>query len=247
MLPSLPSLKSALFASHQPDLPVLALNFSQCVERLKAAYKSVTDGKFSQAHQQFLSLLQTVPLLTVESKSQAREIQELLQICREYITAMRLELARREEADAVRQFELAIYFTKCDLQPIHTFLGLRVAIKCGYTIKNFKTTALLCRRLLELCVASKLPPNLVQSTDQIKGVLKACEKTNTDAENVRYEERAFSICCDSLVPVYRNQPSINCPFCNSVYVAAADGKLCDTCQLSRVGLQADGLQILKDK
>jgi hypothetical protein len=72
------------------------------------------------------------------------------------------------------QFELAIYFTKCELQPIHVFLGLRVAIKCGYNIKNLKTTANLCRRLLELCVTAKLPPNLVQSTDQACAFVSVC-------------------------------------------------------------------------
>jgi coatomer protein complex subunit alpha (xenin) len=247
-LPTVAGLSSSvspLHASRHPDAPVLALNLNHCVDRLKVAYKSVTDGKFGPALEQFQSILCMIPLISIDNKAQAKEAQDLVSISREYITAMRLELLRRDEPNAVRQFELSVYFTKCELQPIHVFLGLRVAIKCGYSIKNFKITGALCRRLLELCVTAKLPPNLVQSSDQIKNVLKACEKSNTDAETIRFDDRAYALCCDTFVPIYRNQVQINCPYCRSAYVPACESQLCKTCVLGKIGVQADGLVFLK--
>jgi uncharacterized Zn-finger protein len=86
---------------------------------------------------------------------------------------------------------------------------------------------------------------VISCAPQIKGVLKACEKTNTDTESIRFDDRSFSLCCDSLVPVYRNQNSVQCPYCRSVYVPANDGTLCSTCQLAKIGAQADGLVFLK--
>jgi coatomer protein complex subunit alpha (xenin) len=239
------SIVSALHASRHPDSPILAINLNHCVDKLKIAYKLVTDGKFGPALEQFQGILCMIPLISVENKAQAKEAQDLLSISREYITAMRLELLRRDEPNAVRQFELSVYFTKCELQPIHVFLGLRVAIKCGYSIKNFKTTGALCRRLLELCVTAKLPANLVQSTDQIKNVLKACEKSNTDAEVIRFDDRAYALCCESFVPLYRNQPQVVCPYCRSAFAPSSESQLCNTCQLGKIGVQADGLAFLK--
>lgn len=244
-LPNLSSVVSPIRASISPDLPVFAFNINHCVDKLKLAYKSVTDGKFAQALEQFLSILHTIPLINIENKSQAKEVNDLLNIAREYVTALRIELLRKDEANPARQFELACYFTKCELQPIHVFLGLRVAIKCGYTIKNFKTTANLCRRLLELSVSAKLPPALTQGAEQIKNILKACEKVNTDTEPIRLDDRAFSICCSTFAPIYRNQVSVNCPYCHSAYVPNADGSVCSTCLVAKVGVAAEGLTMLK--
>lgn len=89
--------------SRQPDRPMLAYGLHHCVDKLKAAYKSVTEGKFQPALEQFVDILHTVPLIGLENKAQAKEVQDLISIAREYITAMRLELRRRDEADPVRQ------------------------------------------------------------------------------------------------------------------------------------------------
>ena len=47
------------------------------------------------------------------------EVKELLDIAREYITAIRLKLAMADVSDPVRMTELWAYFTHCNLQPIH--------------------------------------------------------------------------------------------------------------------------------
>ena len=73
-------------------LPVVCTDISQCVELLKKGYASVTGGKFAQALADFTSILHSLPLLSVEKQAQVKEVLELREICREYITAMRLEM-----------------------------------------------------------------------------------------------------------------------------------------------------------
>ena len=78
-------------------------------------------------------------------------MKELLDISREYITAIRLKLAINEVAeDPVRSTELCAYFTHCNLQPGHLFLALRQAMVSAFRIKNYITAASFAHRLLEL-------------------------------------------------------------------------------------------------
>jgi hypothetical protein len=51
-------------------------------------------------------------------------------------------------AEAVRQCELAAYFTHVNLQSVHLMLSLRSAMTCCYKIKNYRTAATFARRLL---------------------------------------------------------------------------------------------------
>ena len=47
-------------------------------------------------------------------------------------------------------FQMAAYFTHCNLQPVHLILVLRTALNLFFKLKNFKTAASFARRLLEL-------------------------------------------------------------------------------------------------
>jgi len=219
-----------------------------CVDELKLAYKAVTDGKFQLAMEHFANILYTLPLLVVEKKAQEQEVYELLNICREYYTALRLEITRRETtSDQMRQAALSAYFTRCKIQTVHLVLGLRMAIKCSYQINNFKTTAGFCRRLIELVSApANSQSNLSKIVDmkQIKQVLKVCEKKNTDAKPIDFDEsKQFDLCCSTLTPIYSGKPLTRCPYCHSVYQSEFDGQLCKTCNLSKIGAVGTGLRL----
>ena len=47
-------------------------------------------------------------------------------------------------------FQMAAYFTHCNLQPVHLILVLRTALNLFFKLKNFKTAASFARRLPEL-------------------------------------------------------------------------------------------------
>jgi len=226
------------------DLPELGYKLANCVDTLKNAYKAVTDGNITEALAFFQEIIHTLPILVVDKKGQQQEVMELLEICREYITAMRLEVTRKDLTDVARQSALSAYFTRCRLQPAHSLIGLRVAIKCTYTAKNYKACAGFCHRVLELCVTSA-KSNLAKNVNvgQIKGVLKSCEAKNAENIDLAYNDSdVFVLCCESFTPITKGQAAVRCPYCKSMYKDSYSGQLCKTCQLSKIGAEATGLR-----
>jgi coatomer protein complex subunit alpha (xenin) len=147
--PSLPILMAPLM--RPGGWPNACLSLASLVERLKSAYGFVTAGKFAEAHEAFKAITISIALALVNSRQQVAELKELLGICREYTTGLRLELLRKTVGDdKVRVCELAAYFTHCNLQPAHLMLALRSAMTLTFKAKLKRTAASFARRLLEL-------------------------------------------------------------------------------------------------
>lgn len=146
---STPSLLSPLCRGSS-GFPRLGLSLQNLVELLKVAYKMVTDGKFQEALDVFSHIVAAVPLTIVQSRQQVNELKELLTICREYISALKIELLRKRTTEPARQIELAAYFTHCNLQASHTMLSLRSAMTAAYKLKLLRSASSFARRLLEL-------------------------------------------------------------------------------------------------
>lgn len=160
---ALPSL-SSLFAypSRNPHsqnsksiLPVIGLKLNDLIQRLQKSYELTTNGKFAEAVENFRSILLSAPLLVVDSKQEIAEAQQLIEMCREYIVGLQMELYRKEHAKATvedqkRICELAAYFSHCNLQPIHKILTLRTALNLFFKLKNYKTASIFAQRLLEI-------------------------------------------------------------------------------------------------
>lgn len=228
-------------------IPQLSISLTTLVNRLKAhAYRATTEGKFTEAVQHFLYILHSLPFLIFE-RSKTNEVNELLAICREYISGIRMELKRKEMAgvtgetgqkavdSAVRQTELAAYFTHCSLQPAHLLLSLRSAMNCAYKIKNYKLSASFGRRLLELNPKPEIAA-------QARKVIKFCETNSTDQYELEYHERnPFVVCGITLKPIYKGTPHVKCPLCKAPFSEQCNGQLCSICQLSQIGASAPGL------
>lgn len=242
-LPGLASLPPLIVgvqrSTNPPRLPALSINFQSLADvKLKSAYRAVTAGKFVDALKEFTAIIHSIPFAVVESKKEFNEAKELLGLCREYITGLRVELARKETQDPVRNTELAAYFTHCNLQVVHLVLSLRSAMNCAYKIKNFQSAGAFARRLLEL-----EPKEDVAL--QAKKMAKFCETNNDNAYPLNYNEKnPFVICGISFTPIYKGSPLVNCPYCQASFVPQHKGKLCPTCQLSSIGAEVSGLQLL---
>merc|ERR1719247_3592689 len=74
-------------------LPLACVKLPNLVNSLKAAYKLFQGGKFEDAKAAFQNIMTSIPLLVVDTRQEVSEVKELLAICREYITAIRLKLA----------------------------------------------------------------------------------------------------------------------------------------------------------
>ncbi|GFZ20525.1 coatomer, alpha subunit [Actinidia rufa] len=217
--------------------PALVFNSSQLEEKLKAAYKATTTGKFTEALRLFLGILHTIPLIVVESRREVDEVKELVVIVKEYVLGLQMELKRKEIKDnPVRQQELAAYFTHCNLQTPHLRLALQNAMTVCFRAKNLSTAANFARRLLE---TNPMNENQAKMARQ---VLQAAEKNLKDVSQLNYDFRnPFVVCGATYVPIYQGQKYVSCPYCSSRFVPSQDGQLCTVCDLAVVGADASGL------
>jgi coatomer protein complex subunit alpha (xenin) len=242
-----PSLKSALQRNLPQDrlsqndfLPKLCLKVPYLIEKLKTGYKSFQAGKFSDVREQFDYILRAIPLTVAESRSECNELKELLDVSREYITAVRIKVASAEETSPVRTMELAAYFTHCNLQPAHLLLALRMAMVSAFKYKNFITTASFAQRLLELPdLASERNADL---RDKAQKILQKSQQMARNEYELNYDERTpFVMDCVTLTPIYRGTAAVKCPYCSSSYSPSFNKSVCQTCQLSEIGVETLGL------
>ncbi|KAK3002812.1 hypothetical protein RJ639_019190 [Escallonia herrerae] len=217
--------------------PALVFNFSQLEEKLKAGYKATTAGKLTEALRLFQSILQTIPLIVVDSRREVDEVKELIVIVKEYVLGCQMELKRRELKDnPVREQELAAYFTHCNLQLPHLRLALMSAMRVCFKAGNLNTAANFARRLLET------NPTAENQAKTARQVLQAAERNMKDASQLNYDFRnPFVVCGSTYVPIYRGQKDVSCPYCNSRFVPSQEGQLCAVCDLAVVGADASGL------
>merc|ERR1712032_1415432 len=223
------------------SLPVSPFTLSDMVKKLKSAYKCFQKGKFNDALTGFRSIVCSIPFVVVLGKSEAREIKELLGICREYITAIVLETERRKiktKTPKQREVELSAYLTNCRLQPGHLCIVLDVAMVSAFKSKNYITAAGFAHRLLELKEGSQS-----SVTKKANKVLTASEKKGTNAHELEFDDKTpFDLGCDTFKPIYRGQPLIRCSYCGAAFTSKHEGKDCNICKMGVAGKKVLGLR-----
>jgi len=224
------------------SLPRTSLKMKNLVNGIRSGYRFFQGGKFNDSKDAFASVLLDIPLVVTDNKNEATEVKEMLEICREYITAIRIKGAIAENSgNPARSTELSAYFTHCNLQPAHLLLALRSAMGTSFKHKNFISAASFARRLLELPdMSSERNADLrVKATK----VLQKSEQMARNEHELNYNESStFSIDCASFLPIYAGANVVNCSYCGSSYAGTSmKGKVCLTCGLSVVGIQTLGL------
>lgn len=229
-------------ATARSGLPDTCVRLSHLVNRLQNCYQLTTGGKFVEAVDKFREILLCCTLLTVDSKQEIVEVQQLIGICREYCLGLMIETHRKELPkdsvdDQKRACELAAYFTHCNLQNVHLILTLRTALNLFFRLKNFQTASGFARRLLELAPRADV-------AQQTRKVLQACEKTPSDAHQLAYDaHNPFSVCAATYRPIYRGKPSVKCPLCGAIYMPDLNDSVCRVCTVAQVGRDSIGLRV----
>ncbi|KAI8921109.1 coatomer WD associated region-domain-containing protein [Powellomyces hirtus] len=217
------------------SLPHAAFKFSGLLAKLQEAYAATTAGRFSDALNHFKAIIHQIVLTVVARDDEAAEVQQLVDSCREYIIALRMELNKRDQ-EAKRVIEMAVYFTHCQLQPAHHQLSLMAAMKACFQSRNFVMASHFAQRLLEMNPS----PTLAQKA---RALQERCQQNPTDAIPVEYDQyNPFVICGSSLSPIYRGSPAVKCPYCRSSFKPEFSGKLCQVCEISQVGAPGTGLR-----
>uniref|UniRef100_A0A1I8HK72 Coatomer subunit alpha n=1 Tax=Macrostomum lignano TaxID=282301 RepID=A0A1I8HK72_9PLAT len=207
-------------------LPAVGIRLRQLLDRLQTAYGLTTRGNFADAVDRFRQCLLGVLMLVVTSNQEVAEAKQLIEVCRNYIVGLQMELARKAlpRTEEIRSAEMACYFTHCDLQPTHTMLTVRSALKILYKLRNFATAAMFARRLLELGPKPEV-------ANETRKILQTCEKNPTDARQLNYDpHNPFDICAASYVPIYRGRPLVKDPLSGACYAPEFAGQLCRVTQ-----------------
>eukprot|EP00929_Paragymnodinium_shiwhaense_P101409 TRINITY_DN644_c0_g2_i1.p1 TRINITY_DN644_c0_g2~~TRINITY_DN644_c0_g2_i1.p1 ORF type:complete len:1222 (+),score=326.60 TRINITY_DN644_c0_g2_i1:199-3864(+) len=247
-MPQAPSLNWPLLsegnAKAKDVAPLTLFSVQSVLDIVKDGHKKTSEGKFPEALESFRSALQSIPLSVAADAKEEQQFTEMIEMCREYVNAMRLEVTRKglDPSEQGRAIELASYLTCCKMQPRHTLLVLRVAMTIAFKANNFVTAASLAKRLVQGNFGAQ--PELLA---QARKLLQVCEQKGADAHNIRFDAKApvedFRLCAGSLTPIGPNDNSVNCPYCGAMFKPEYKGKLCDTCQLSEIGANTLGIQL----
>lgn len=129
------------------SLPALALRLPPLLEELKVAYKCFTNAQFNECKSLLEVILLSIPLVAVGSRQESNDLKELKDVCREYLTALRIKNAISDAEDNIsRTLELSAYFTHCHLQPAHLMLALKTAMATAFKNKVLFLSFFFARR-----------------------------------------------------------------------------------------------------
>ncbi|CEM30295.1 unnamed protein product [Vitrella brassicaformis CCMP3155] len=248
-LPHTPSMAFPLLASgtlkEKNDVPVHLFTPPGLLEMLRDANKLTTQGKFGEALQAFRGVLQTIPLVTATNDEEEAQLNESIEICREYVKAMKIEVTRKDlpQNQAARSVELASYLTTCKMQPAHLLLAVRMAMTTAFRAQNFITAASFAKRIIQGNMAGQR--SVREAVEQASKCLAVCEQKASDAHNINYDPNEWentTICAESLTVIPSGAGTARCPYCGTVVKAEFAGKLCPSCQLCRIGAKTLGMQ-----
>ena len=60
-------------------------------------------------------------------------------------------------------------------------------------------------------------------------------------ESCRIDDKPYGVECAQLLPLYREDDKIECPYCHASYRKDQMKKLCSICGLSQVGVETVGI------
>jgi coatomer protein complex subunit alpha (xenin) len=224
------------------SLPRTPLKLKDLVAGIRNGYRHFQSGKFNDSRTAFITVLTQIPLVVTDSKAESNEVKEMLAICREYITAIRIKGAMADVAnDPVRSTELSAYFTHCNLLPAHMLLALRSAMGTAFKHKNYIVAAGFARRLLELPdMSSERNAELRLKATK---VLQKSEQMARNEHQLNYDDtKTFVIDCKDFKPIYAGEPRVESSYCGSAYSdQSMSHKLCLTNTFTAVGIKTIGL------
>lgn len=141
------SSKPAAGAAAVKPFPSLTLKVTALLEQLKLAYRAFTNAQFQECQDSLDSILRSILLISVNTRTETNDLRELLDVSREYLIALRVKNAMGDAGagDVGRGLELAAYFTHCNLQPSHLMLALKTAMASA-----FKSKVSFCLRFINL-------------------------------------------------------------------------------------------------
>lgn len=242
--PSMPALATPLQRSATPSLPLAVYHLQHAMQLVKMGMKCFQAGRFEDALNAFKSLLVIVPVVVASSKEEEVELRQLVDMAREYIVAVRIELLRHDTpAGSARNLELSAYMTHCQLQNAHVLLALNSAMVAAFKAENFIDAAGFANRIIAN-PEIKTPRN-APLEQKARKVLQRSEREGRNAVETKYDPaKPLTLNCTTLEPMDKSADCAKCPFCGATYASEEKGALCSICGMAQIGLETVGLVCL---
>lgn len=239
----LPPMQTFIRADNDENDPLKFLplipGFDSLDSKLNTGFKQFKANSLEDAIQTFRDIIYTIAVITVEDEDQEAKCKEVLEVAREYILGLSIELARRalDPSDVKRNLELASYFTRTKLQNPHKVNALQVAMTQSFKNKNYASASYFADQLLSIVPSGP-------RAEQAQKLKAKADSISSDAVEVDFDPYAeFDICAATFSPIYKGSPSVSEALVGVKYKPEFQGKLCKITGITTIGAPASGLRI----
>lgn len=187
----------------------------------------------------FRKIIYIIATLSLNDDDEEDKCKEILNICKEYILGLQIELARRAlpPAEVKRNLELAAYFTHVQLQPAHRLNALQVAMTQSFKAKNYHYASYFAGEFLKIMSTGS-------RAEQAKKIQAKADSIATDAIAIDFDPYVdWEICAGDFVPIYQGEEIVREKILGVGYSKAWKGKICKVTQISEIGAVASGLRL----
>lgn len=226
-------------ASSIPSSPVIP-GFDTLESKFQEAFRLFKVNKLNEAIEMFRNIIYTVTVLKVDYEDEEHKCIEALHLCREYILGLSIELARRAlPTDNVkRNLELAAYFTKANLKPVHRVNALQVAMNQSFKNKNYLLASYFAAEFLKIVGTGG-------RSEQAKKIKAKADSILENAINIDFDPSLdFSICAYTYTPIYADTPQVAEALVGAVYNASEEGKVCNITKITEIGASCTKLCLM---
>lgn len=223
-------------SNYKPYIP----GYDTLEASLQEAFKLFRGNKLKEAIDVFRQVIYTITVLAVPDEDAEGKCVEALQLCREYILGLSIELERRAlPSDQItRNLELAAYFTKAKLKPVHRINALQVAMTQSFKHKNFATASYFATEFLKIVSSGT-------RAEQAHKIKAKADTIGRDAIEINFDPYAdFTVCASTYTPIYKGSPSVKEALVGAEYQPSHKGKLCKITGITLVGVPASSLRLV---
>ncbi len=206
---------------------------------LQEGFKLFKANQLQSSIEIFRKIIYIVATLSVSEDSEER-CHAILNVCKNYILGLQIELARRAlpATEVKRNLELAAYFTHVELQPAHRLNALQVAMTQSFKAKNYHYASYFAGEFLKIMSSGT-------RAEQAKKIQAKADSIATDAITIDFDPFAeWEICAGDFVPIYKGERVVREKFLGVGYKEAWKGKLCKVTLVSEIGATGSGLRLV---
>lgn len=217
----------------------LVPGYDQLEDLVQEGFKLFKSNQLESSIEIFRKIIYIIATLSLTSDDEEGKCKEILDICKEYIIGLQIELTRRAlpPTEIKRNLELAAYFTHVNLQPAHRLNALQVAMTQSFKAKNYHYASYFATEFLKIMSSGN-------RAEQARKIQAKSENIATDAISIDFDPfTEWEICAGDFVPIYKGEEIVREKMLGVGYGKSWKGKICKVTLVSEIGGIGSGLPL----